>query len=194
MKRSTFRLFIMSRKLTSYPWKACQRDISFNFASKETSATPFVQYPSFSLQCLHSSKARQIADTEWVVKEARKFNRVTKDWGSSSQSQVLLNGFLLLYVNSDHQSQLRRTSVPSTQTLCTAAVTLSIKHVLACHRLSPAVAILSEDVCPSCFWVCVQAWACASTFVCEYGKEGLTPRLFLVQYTELCLCVMLLCS
>lgn len=52
----------MSRKLTSYPWKACQRDISLNFASKEASASPFVQYSWFSLQCLGLSRARQIAN------------------------------------------------------------------------------------------------------------------------------------
>lgn len=40
----------------------------------------------------------------------------------------------------------------------------------------------------------VRARARASTFVCVCGKAGLTPRLFLVWYTEFCLCVMLLCS
>lgn len=34
MERSSFGLFIKSRKLTSYPWKACQRDIRFNFRIK----------------------------------------------------------------------------------------------------------------------------------------------------------------
>lgn len=46
---------------------------------------------------------------------------------------MLLNGFLLLYVNSDHQSKLWRTSVLNTRALCSAAVTLSIKRVLSCH-------------------------------------------------------------
>lgn len=47
---------------------------------------------------------------------------------SSSQSQVLPNGFLLLCVNSDNQRRPWRTSVPNTQALCKAAVALSIKE------------------------------------------------------------------
>lgn len=82
----------------------------------------------------------------------------------------------------------------ATQALCTAAVTLSLKHVLAYHRLSPEVATASEDERPRCCGVLVRARARASTFVCVCGKAGLTPRLFLVWYTEFCLCVMLLCS
>lgn len=35
---------------------------------------------------------------------------------------------------------------------------------------------------------------CASTFVSVYWKAGLTPCLFLAQYTQFCLCVMPLCS
>lgn len=150
MKRSLFRLFIISRKLTSYPWKACQRDIRFNFASKKAaSATTFVHCSTISLRCLHLRGARQIAYTDtWDVKKAQRLNRVTEQWGSSSRSQVLLNGFLLLYVNADHLSGLRRTSVLNTQTLCTLLVTLSIKHALACHWLSLAVATASVDVRP----------------------------------------------
>lgn len=82
----------------------------------------------------------------------------------------------------------------ATQALCTAAVPLSLKHVLAYHRLSPEVAIASEDVRSHCCGVLVRARARASTFVCVCGKAGLTPRLFLAWYTEFCLCVMLLCS
>lgn len=84
------------------------------------------------------------------------------------------------------RAKLRRTSVLNTQALCTAAATLSIKQVLACHGLSPAVAITSEDMGPHMFGVHVQARASESTFVCVYGKVGLTPRLFLAQYTVLC--------
>lgn len=108
MKRSLFKLFITSRKLTGYLRKACQRDIGFNFASKEVaSATPVVQYSWFSLQCQNQAD-RLYKDTR-DVKEARRFNRVTERWGSSSRSQVLLNGFLLPYIWAGCREHLSRT-------------------------------------------------------------------------------------
>lgn len=55
---------------------------------------------------------------------------------SSSRSQVPPNGFLLLCVNSVHQSGPRGTSVPATQALRTAAVALSIEEG---PGMSPAV-------------------------------------------------------
>lgn len=75
----------MSRQLTSYPWKARQRDIRFNFASKEAaSATPFVQYSSSSLRgvCFKNSHADGLHKDTLDVKALR-FNRViTEQWGS----------------------------------------------------------------------------------------------------------------
>lgn len=56
----------MSRKLTSYPRKACQRDISFNFASKEAiqALVHLFNTLCFFLQRLHLSRAREIAHTK----------------------------------------------------------------------------------------------------------------------------------
>ena len=51
---------------------------------------------------------------------------------------MLLHGFLLLYINSDHQRRLWTTSVLNTHTLCSSTVSLSIKHVVEHHWLSQA--------------------------------------------------------
>lgn len=165
----------MSRKLTSYPWKACQRDIRFNFASKEAASAMlgvFSAAPSFE-----NSQADSSYKDTWDVKEARRFNRVTEQWGGSSRSQVLLNGFLLLYVSSDHLSGLRRTSVPNTHTLyrrshpvnqTRSGMSLSITS--GCERLWRHAPTLVRGA---------RAGMSTSTFVCVYGKAGLTPCLFL---------------
>lgn len=66
MKRGIFELFITSRKLTSYPWKACQKDIGFNFASKGSKRHSIcsILFVFFFVTFFVWVESEQIADTK----------------------------------------------------------------------------------------------------------------------------------
>lgn len=114
-------------------------------------------------------------------------------WGSSSSSQVLFNGFLLVYINSEHQRRLWRTSVLNTQAFCS---TQSPRQSIMYWHVTDILPVVTRPPLKThsstglgrggCASI---VSACASTFLRVYRKSEMTAYLFLVQDTKFCCCV-----
>lgn len=175
MKQSLFRLFITSGKPTTYPWMACQKHMSFNIASKEAGIS------SFSLICFIFSPAPFV----WFEPSEDCWHKETRRRTQNSQ-EVHLRAKCCLTVSSwrtstgairEHLSRERTHFVPP-RPPCQSNL---LRHVA---DISPADIIAPEDRLLRLSAFCVRAW----------GKAAMTPRLFLVKYTESRLGVVLLRS
>lgn len=112
-------------------------------------------------------------------------------WGSSSSSQVLFNGFLLVYINSEHQRRQRRTSVLNTQAFCSTQSPCQSIMYWHVSDITSGYTTTSEDSLQHWFGGgCASiSWARTSTSLCVYRKTEMTAHLFLVQHTKFCCCV-----
>lgn len=126
MRRSLFKPFIMSRKLTS--WRLV-RGISTSIWHQRALLHLFGN-------CLFISSVFVWAEPELIAYTKHRSYQKKKIWFEQGHGDALcrFNGFFMVCINSDRQSRQRRTSALSTQALCSTALALSVKHVLACLR------------------------------------------------------------